>query len=149
MMCSNYEIARTATKGIPSSSPNHVFCEELIQWNFGASGVIKAENIIHKQVNSTEINPTEYGIKTMIEYQVDLFEWDRKTGKWVSFNNADAQLEFQMLDPFYRVSLVQVGQGKPTYKASFMTPDRLGVFQFKVNYTRKGYTYLDLATRVQ
>ena len=93
--------------------------------------------------------PTEYPIKAMVEYQVDLFEWDKKNAKWVAYNNAEAQLEFQMLDPYYRIPLVQVAQGKPTYKATLKTPDRLGVFQFKINYTRKGYTSLDLSTKVQ
>jgi len=51
MLCSNYEFARTATKAAPSSSPNHAFCEELIEWTFGESGVIKAENVLHKNVS--------------------------------------------------------------------------------------------------
>jgi len=51
MLCSNIQIARTASSAKPTSSPNQVFCEELIEWNFGESGVIKAENIVHNKVS--------------------------------------------------------------------------------------------------
>ncbi len=147
-MCSNSEIARTAKRAAPESSPNYVFCEELLEWNFGESGVIKADNIRHQKVDGTEIMPNEYCIKTDIIYRVDLHQWDKKTGTWGTFDDADAQLEFVMIDPYYRIPLVQQEKGKPTYSATFQTPDRLGVFKFQINYTRKGYTSLSTTTKV-
>ncbi|MDR3734319.1 MAG: hypothetical protein P4L10_02160 [Acidobacteriaceae bacterium] len=92
--------------------------------------------------------PSEYCIKAEIVYSVDLYAWDRKACKWTAFDNAEAQLEFTMLDPYYRVPLVQTARGNPTYTAELRAPDRFGVFQFKINYTRKGYTSLDVATKV-
>ena len=148
MMCSNVQIAKTASKATPISSPNYNFCEELIEWNFGESGILKADNIKHKKVGEDEISPNEYGIKTDIEYYIDLLQWDKKAGAWTSLDNADAQMEFILLDPYYRVNLVQQQKGKPTYNATIKTPDRLGVFQFKVNYTRKGFNYLTSTTKV-
>lgn len=147
MMCSNVQIARTVTEPSHTSSPNYVFCEELIEWNFGESGILKAENILHK--SEKETMPTEYPIKTDIEYYIDLYQWDKKLGQWSSFDYADPQLEFVMIDPYYRIPLPQEKIGKPTYKATFRTPDRLGVFHFKVNYTRKGFTSLNIATKVK
>jgi len=147
MMCSNMQILRTATEPSHTSSPNYIFCEELIEWNFGESGILKAVNVQHK--SEKEVMPTEYPIKTDIEYSIDLLQWNKKTGKWMTFNNADAQLEFVMIDPYYRITLPQEKVGYPTYKVSLRTPDRLGVFHFKVNYTRKGYTTLNVATKVR
>ncbi len=85
----------------------------------------------------------------MVEYNVDFYEWDKRTGKWMAYDNAAAQLEFVMLDPYYRIPLTQVSRGRPTYTAQFKAPDKLGVFQFKINYTRSGYTALDVRTKVR
>lgn len=150
MMCSNRQIVKTMETAQPMSSPNYVFCKEVIEWNFGESGIIKADKVMHKKVGeNTEINGNEYGIKTKIEYHINLHEWDKRTGEWIAFNDADPQLEFVMLDPYYRVSLLQSQKNKPDYTSTFITPDKLGVFQFKLNYTRKGYTSLDVATKVK
>ncbi|MDR3734320.1 MAG: hypothetical protein P4L10_02165 [Acidobacteriaceae bacterium] len=48
-MCSNAQFAKTARKTNPKSSPNYAFCEELVEWNFGESGLIKAENVKHQK----------------------------------------------------------------------------------------------------
>eukprot|EP00826_Nyctotherus_ovalis_P062726 TRINITY_DN9125_c0_g2_i8.p2 TRINITY_DN9125_c0_g2~~TRINITY_DN9125_c0_g2_i8.p2 ORF type:complete len:302 (-),score=90.73 TRINITY_DN9125_c0_g2_i8:41-946(-) len=135
MMCSNVQITRTATEPSHTSSPNYLFCEELVEWNFGESGILKADNILHKSKN--EEMPTEYPIKTDIEYSIDLLQWDKKKGQWHSFNNADAQLEFVMIDPYYRIPLSQSKAGQPTYRGALRTPDRLGAVS---------YTHLTLPT---
>ena len=49
-MCSNLLISQTMRASSVASSPNYVFCQELVEWNFGESGVIKAEHVMHKQV---------------------------------------------------------------------------------------------------
>lgn len=149
MMCSNNQIFKTAKNASPESSPNYVFCKEILEWNFGESGIIKADKVLHKKVGGVENNPNEYGIKTPIEYHVELHEWEKNAGKWIAFNDADAQLEFVMIDPYYRVPLIQAEKDKPGYSATFKTPDKLGVFHFKINYTRKGYTSLDVSTKVR
>jgi hypothetical protein len=74
--------------------------------------------------------------------------WDKKKGAWIAFDDADAQLEFVMIDPYYRIPLHQKAAGKPTYEAQLKTPDKLGVFHFAVNYTRNGFTSLDMKTKV-
>lgn len=145
-MCSDIQFERTGKKKSHTESPNYVFCKELIEWNFGESGILKSDKVIHK--SETQEMPSEYPIKTNIEYYMDFYQWDKNTGKWIAFDNADAQLEFVMLDPYYRIPLVQQQIGKPTYKTALRTPDRLGVFHFKVNYTRRGYTSLDVTTKV-
>ena len=55
------------------------------------------------------------------------------------------QLEFTMLDPYYRVSLVPSEHKKEStvFTASFTVPDQHGVFAFKVNYKRPLVTYIE------
>jgi oligosaccharyltransferase complex subunit beta len=59
-----------------------------------------------------------------------------------------------MLDPHIRTSLKQVSSSPSgtTYSASFIAPDRHGVFKFVVEYWRPGYAVLlpvDLVANVQ
>lgn len=56
-------------------------------------------------------------------------------------------LEFTMLDPYYRVPL-EKKIGSSLYSTTFKAPDTYGVYQFKINYHRPGYTFLDIATKV-
>jgi hypothetical protein len=51
LMCSNHQILNTAEGNNYKSSPNYIFCEDLIEWNFGQAGILKAENITHFKVN--------------------------------------------------------------------------------------------------
>lgn len=52
-----------------------------------------------------------------------------------------------MLDPYYRIPLEKVGN-TAVYKTSFQCPDKHGIFQFKVNYKKPGYTFLNIADKV-
>lgn len=99
-------------------------------------------------------------------------------GKWVPFDGDDIQLEFVRIDPFVRTFLKRNGGfpsppwhrvgwvflplslavllrtspppffsgGK--YSVRFKLPDVYGVFQFKVDYNRLGYTHLYSSTQV-
>uniref|UniRef100_A0A8D1P6P9 Dolichyl-diphosphooligosaccharide--protein glycosyltransferase 48 kDa subunit n=1 Tax=Sus scrofa TaxID=9823 RepID=A0A8D1P6P9_PIG len=66
-------------------------------------------------------------------------------GRWVPFDGDDIQLEFVRIDPFVRTFLKRKG-GK--YSVQFKLPDVYGVFQFKVDYNRLGYTHLYSSTQV-
>jgi len=50
-MCSNkfYYLSTIDNNG-PINSPNAVFCQDLLNWNFQKSGVLKFENIRHQRV---------------------------------------------------------------------------------------------------
>jgi len=122
-------------------SGNKKFVSELLQWNFKERGVLKAENIDHHRVNETYA-PFSYRIKDDIEYSVDISEWNGE--KWVPFKSNDVQLEFVRLDPYVRVFLKHNNKGHFTGK--FKVPDVYGVFTFRVDYQRLGYTYILLKT---
>lgn len=81
-----------------------------------------------------------------IEYHIDLHEWDGARGAWTPYQGTDVQLDFVMLDPYVRTGLAHDGRGH--FAAAFSTPDVYGVFQFKVEYSRPGYTYVRQADTV-
>lgn len=69
-----------------------------------------------------------------------------ENGKWKPFAANDVQLEFVRIDPFVRTTLRSNSNG--IYEAKFKIPDVYGVYQFKVDYDRVGYTRLYSTTQV-
>jgi oligosaccharyltransferase complex subunit beta len=60
------------------------------------------------------------------------------TDKWVPFITEELQLEMIMLDPYIRVNLKHEKDGK--YSSKFQLPDVYGVFKFKVEFHKTGYS---------
>lgn len=69
-----------------------------------------------------------------------------ENGEWKPFTADDIQLEFVRIDPFVRTTLKRKPNG--VYEARFKIPDVYGVYQFKVDYDRVGYTRLYSTTQV-
>jgi len=80
--------------------------------------------------------PPVYRINDDVHYQVTIEEWDGS--KWTPFKGKDVQLEFVMLDPYVRVVLHHDNKG--VFSADFTLPDVYGVFTFRIDYQRLGYT---------
>lgn len=75
-------------------------------------------------------------------------ELEKKQGKkWAPHDVDDVQLEFVRIDPFVRARMVRKAPGK--YEAVFKIPDVYGVYQFKINYHRMGFTALYSSTQVR
>lgn len=74
--------------------------------------------------------------------EVEILEND----EWKPFTADDIQLEFVRIDPFIRTTLKRKPNG--AYEARFRIPDVYGVYQFKVDYDRVGYTRLYSTTQV-
>lgn len=128
----------TATK-----SGNQEFSIELSKWAFAERGVLRFRDIHHAN-QATGLTPNMYTIKENITYSIVIEE--RVGGQWVPFKANDVQLEFIMLDPYVRTNLTHDGKGK--YSTSFQLPDVYGVFTFKVDYQRPGYTPISAISRV-
>lgn len=78
-----------------------------------------------------------------MEFYLDL---EQKTeGVWAPYIASDVQLQFIMLEPYYRVTL---DRDLGTYSYKFRVPQRLGVFRFVVDYTRYGLSNLDEQSEV-
>ena len=126
-------------------SNNHAIATALTKWVFKETGVLRVGTVKHHLIGETE-PPTAYTVEDKVHYEIVIEE--RVNGKWKPFMvTNDVQLEFFRIDPFVRIYLNKTRNGM-AYYADFKLPDVYGVFQFKVDYNRIGYTHLFSTTQV-
>ncbi|CAG8445647.1 3686_t:CDS:2 [Ambispora leptoticha] len=126
-------------------SGNQALIDDLIKWTFQEKGVLRVTSRRHHQEG--EIEPLEtYRIKDHIVYSIEISEY--VDDKWHPFNGTDVQLEVIMLDPYIRRTLTPLEiqpeghQYSRIFETHLQLPDVYGVFKFKVNYKRPGYSYI-------
>ncbi|PIA55632.1 hypothetical protein AQUCO_00700148v1 [Aquilegia coerulea] len=124
-------------------SGNEQFATELSRWVFHERGHLKAVNVRHNKVGETD-EPAMYRINDDLEYFVEIYEWSGTS--WEPYVADDVQVQFYMMSP-YVLKTISTDQ-KGLYYTSFKVPDVYGVFQFKVEYHRLGYTSLNLAKQI-
>ncbi|KAK9465417.1 Dolichyl-diphosphooligosaccharide--protein glycosyltransferase subunit WBP1 [Lipomyces arxii] len=123
-------------------SANRKFATDVAKWVFQESGVIRLDSVTHNLINSTEQDPYIYRVKQDVEYEAKISEY--VNDKWVPYIADDVQLEFTMLDPYYRITLSPSENEESTsFKTTFTTPDQHGMFTFKLNYKRTGLSYIE------
>ena len=115
----------------------------LTDWCFKQSGVLKVESISHHKAGEKS-PPAHYTIKDDAVYTIVVKELVK--GQWVPYDGKDMQMEFVRIDPFVRITMDNKGDGKMV--GNFKVPDTYGVYQFKVNYHRVGYTRIYETTQV-
>lgn len=126
-LCSNKFYFLSSIDGTdPLNSPNAQFCHDLIFWNTQKTGVLKYENVRHQRKSDGKTLDI-YRIKDEIEYMVDIYEYDFKTDSWKPYLTDDLQIEYTMMDPFYRLQLRMLKLGQPTYYTNFKVRN-----QFKI-----------------
>ncbi|KAH3670594.1 hypothetical protein OGAPHI_001109 [Ogataea philodendri] len=127
------------------ASFNEEVVDALVNWTFQISGLIKATSTKHYNENGD----AGYKIKDTTTYEIGLSHWNGD--QWVPFKNrTDVQLEYVMLDPYYRLNLVPTREENSSqiYSTTFQIPDRHGMFTYKVLYQRDGYSFVDESTTV-
>ncbi|XP_011097208.1 dolichyl-diphosphooligosaccharide--protein glycosyltransferase 48 kDa subunit [Sesamum indicum] len=124
-------------------SGNEQFITELSKWIFHERGHLKAVHVKHNKVGETE-EPPIYRINDDLEFSVEVFEWSGSS--WVPYVANDVQVQFYMMSPYVLKTLSTNQKG--LYHTSFKVPDVYGVFQFKVEYQRLGYTSISLAKQI-
>lgn len=124
-------------------SGNQKVVESLTKWVFGEVGRIRVASVDHHK-EGEKSPPQSYTITDPVVYTISIEELDN--GVWKAFQADDVQLEFVRIDPFVRTTLKKISNGK--YVAKFKIPDVYGVYQFKVDYDRVGYTHLYSTTQV-
>lgn len=124
-------------------SGNQQVATAITKWVFGEVGRIRVVKVEHHLDGETD-TPLYYTITDPVVYTISIEEL--RSGKWQPFSANDIQLEFVRIDPFVRTTLNHIGGGK--YEARFQIPDVYGVYQFKVDYNRVGYTQLYSTTQV-
>ncbi|GAV88321.1 LOW QUALITY PROTEIN: DDOST_48kD domain-containing protein, partial [Cephalotus follicularis] len=123
-------------------SGNEQFFTELGKWVFHERGHLKAVNIRHHKVGVTD-EPAMYRISDDLEYSVEIYEWSGTSEPYVA---DDVQVQFYMMSPYVLKTLSTNQKG--LYSTAFKVPDVYGVFQFKVEYHRLGYTTLSLSKQI-
>ncbi|GER42597.1 glycosyltransferase 48 kDa subunit [Striga asiatica] len=124
-------------------SGNEQFVTEISKWVFHERGHLKAISLKHNKVGETEEPPT-YRINDDLEFSVEIYEWSGTN--WVPYVAKDVQVQFYMMSPYVLKTLSTNQKG--LYYTSFKVPDVYGVFQFKVEYQRLGYTGLSLSKQI-
>ncbi|XP_043268270.1 dolichyl-diphosphooligosaccharide--protein glycosyltransferase 48 kDa subunit [Venturia canescens] len=124
-------------------SGNEEVAKSIAQWTFKENGVIRVSSVHHHRIGEPQ-PPAAYTIMDDVLYTIEVEKLFG--GKWVPYEANDLQLEFVRIDPFVRMTMKHVGNGR--YEAKFKIPDVYGVYQFKVDYTRIGLTHLYSSTQV-
>jgi len=82
----------------------------------------------------------------LLTFEIELSNYDIDRWAPLKVSSGDSlQLEFTMLDPYYRAPLLPASTSSnyTTCTTSFKIPDQHGVFAFRVNYERPYLTYID------
>ncbi|XP_054728152.1 dolichyl-diphosphooligosaccharide--protein glycosyltransferase 48 kDa subunit [Anastrepha obliqua] len=123
---------------------NQEVATAISRWVFGESGRLRVSTVSHHKEGESLPPEQAYTITDPVVYTITIEELVEE--KWQPFKANDVQLEFVRIDPFIRTTLKQINGGR--YEAKFKIPDVYGVYQFKVNYDRVGYTHLYNTTQV-
>ncbi|WOK93109.1 dolichyl-diphosphooligosaccharide--protein glycosyltransferase 48 kDa subunit [Canna indica] len=124
-------------------SGNEQFVTEISKWVFHERGHLKAVNVHHHKAG--EMNePSMYRINDDLEYSVEIYEWSGSS--WEPYVADDVQVQFYMMSPYVLKTLSTNEKG--LYTTAFKVPDVYGVFQFKVEYQKLGYTSLSLTKQI-
>lgn len=140
---------------LQDSSFNKDFANSVIQWTFQLKSVIKATFAHHKRVDASGEKELPfldeddyYKIKDTTYFEIGLSRYEAEKDKWVPYTPDEeddkVQLEFIMLDPYYRLNLnhSQTTETEAVYSALFQVPDQHGMFTFSVDYKRPGLSYV-------
>ncbi|XP_028174016.1 dolichyl-diphosphooligosaccharide--protein glycosyltransferase 48 kDa subunit [Ostrinia furnacalis] len=125
------------------TSGNKALAASLSAWAFGERGRLRVRRVHHQRPGDSHSSDT-YTIMDTVIYRIEIEEL--RNGKWQPFEANDVQLEFVRIDPFIRATLQRRPSG--AYEAELRVPDVWGVYQFKVDYDRVGYTRLYHSTQV-
>lgn len=121
------------------SAENAKFCTEVSKWTFREKSVLKWTNLTSHKVGEEHIGtPYMYRMKDDVVFKIDIEEFD---GEWKPFQAKDVQVELVMLDPYVRIFLDPPTTGS-TFTKTFKTPDRYGIFKWKLVYIRRGYNQI-------
>ncbi|KAG0479329.1 hypothetical protein HPP92_010187 [Vanilla planifolia] len=138
-----YGVLKSGSSKKHDKSGNEQFVTEISKWVFHERGHLKAVNMSHHKVGE-EGEPAMYRISDDLVFSVEIYEWSGSS--WRPYVADDVQVQFYMMSPFVLKYLPT--DEKALYFTSFKVPDVYGVFQFKVEYQRLGYTSLSLSKQI-
>ncbi|XP_064643325.1 dolichyl-diphosphooligosaccharide--protein glycosyltransferase 48 kDa subunit-like [Lineus longissimus] len=125
-----------------SRSGNQDLATSLSQWVFKEKGVLRVGKVSHTRQGENN-TPQAYTVMENVHYTIHIEQI--KEGKWVPFDGTDVQLELVRIDPFVRTTMKRKNG---VFSAKFKLPDVYGVYQFRVDYRRIGFTHLFSTTQM-
>lgn len=137
------QVKKVSDNTVHEQSGNINVVNAISKWVFGESGQIRVASVKHFKEGEKNA-PASYTILEPVVYTIEIEQLINE--QWKPFVANDVQLEFVRIDPFVRVTLKSIGSGK--FQAKFKIPDVYGVYQFKVDYDRVGFTHLYSTTQV-
>lgn len=121
-----------------AAAGNAQVAADILKWALSQKGVLRASPIRHRIIGG-EVSPPLYRINDDVEVAVDINECGESGCK--GYKADDVQIEFVMLDPYIRSTLVPQGNG--TFTATVKIPDSYGVFKWVIDYRRLGYSWIN------
>lgn len=112
--------------------------DELLKWTFQEKGVLRAIDVVH--FDETETEHHVYKVNEELGYCATIQEYDGED--WKPYIAGDLQLEFRMLDPYYRLNLTKTPTKPGQYCTKFKIPDQYGMFTFALDYFRPGKSFI-------
>jgi len=128
------------------NSGNKHFVDELFKWVLQEKSVLRVGSVKHHRKGET-FEREWYRIKDDFVFEVQLEAYSGETGQWKPFQIPDGdilQFEAVMLDPYLRLNMAY-DKSTQSYMTPAQTilPDQHGVFTFKAEYKRRGYTFIE------
>ncbi|KAK4532043.1 hypothetical protein CCYA_CCYA10G2900 [Cyanidiococcus yangmingshanensis] len=125
---------------------NRAFFTELMTWALGERGILQVTRTEHwkVQTNAGREPSNRYRIGDRLHLELCIQEWDGRVHEqqwrpWLAGD--DLQVEWVMLDPYVRARM-QRSEENGCYAAEFNTPSKHGLFKFRIEHFRDGYTPL-------
>lgn len=125
-----------------SNSANRQFIKELTKWTFKEKSVLRISRVHHSKVGEEKFEGF-YTVHDNVTFSFKLEEL--VDGQYRPFVSDDIQIEFRMVDPYVRKTFKSSADG--VHSVNFLLPDVNGVYTFKVNYLKPGYTRLEIIER--
>lgn len=130
-----------------ASDSAKLFVKDLASWTGQEKGVITAHSVENYIVNASSVEYQNdkklYEMKKDVHYEITFSKWDGE--KWGPYEASDIQLEYVMLDPYYRINLEKIrdNEDSTVYGTTFKTADQYGMFTFKIDYKRPGLSFIE------
>jgi oligosaccharyltransferase complex subunit beta len=125
---------------------NRAYFTDLMTWALGERGILRVARAEHWKVGTSARRETvkHYRIGDRLHLELCVEEWDGRLSEqtWQPWlKGEDLQLEWVMLDPYVRIRM-QRNTESGCYTAEFDTPFKHGLFKFRIEHFRDGYTPL-------
>lgn len=148
------ELLQNAALDDAARSVHRAVVDDLTAWTFQERGVLRVVRSTHERCRASEADTRPdyeeevgvatkmYRIKDRVYFTMDVQQY--RDGRWTAApTDLDLQLAITMLDPYVTLPLEASVVGDVTrYSGVFRLPDRHGVFTFRVNWKRHGWTYI-------